>query len=216
MPDPNNVVDAPLMDSARGISRSIIGGPTPPLAATASYTPSASNGLILLGVVWAVCGSGLLYWAVTLIWSKAPGIAPSSATTGISPDQSALGLGLVGILGALGGYIRCLHTFTRCFSQRTSLLEWAISTFLTPLKSSLLALVAALLVVAGLINLTSKDADGNWMGIYALAALVGLFANEAVSKLEEVFKTLFGTTQKLENTNHRPAANGTEPPSPNV
>jgi hypothetical protein len=203
MADPNNVVDSP-----HPTPRTIIGWQDTPAADQPLASAPSLGLLIFLGVIWAIVGSAGLYLWVECLWDSAPGIA------GVGSVPASNGVEMVGLLGAVGGYIRCLHTFTRCFSQKQSLLEWAISTLLTPLKSCLLALVTSLLILAGLINLNKAGADANWIGIYAVSGLVGLFANEAVSKLEEVFKTLFGTTQKPQPNNHQTAANGTDPHTP--
>jgi hypothetical protein len=202
MNDPNNVVEMDkrtVNDGVPIVPKTITGNTNMTLQPAAPLPPPTKSFylLIVLAIIWAVGGSVALYLLVEARWNTAPG-------TGSSPVNSASeadGLGMVGILGAIGGYVRCLHTFTRCFSREETLEAWAVSTFLTPLKSCLLALIVALVVKAGLINATSSGNATNWLGIYAISALVGLFASEALSKLEEVFKTIFGATQKTQSPN---------------
>jgi hypothetical protein len=99
-------------------------------------------------------------------------------------------------MGALGGYIRCIHSFTSKLNDENNHVEWFINSMLTPLKGSALGMLVTLLLQVGIIiSSTAKDMDHiNWVGLYAISGMVGLFADEAITKLEAVFKTLFNNS----------------------
>jgi len=68
-----------------------------------------------------------------------------------------------------------------------------------PIVGALLAPIVYMLLRVGLLAPSSSATDGttisnlNLIGIYAFAALTGLFAKTATEKLGEVFSTLFQT-----------------------
>ena len=95
---------------------------------------------------------------------------------------------LVGALGALvGSSRRFLYFSTR--DELTKRDEW--SYLIRPLQGAALALVVYFTLRGGYLG---QDASSpvNPYGVAALSALVGLFTRHAVSKLTDVFDTLFG------------------------
>lgn len=95
---------------------------------------------------------------------------------------------LVGALGALvGSSLRFLHFATR--DELTKRDEW--SYFVRPMQGAALALIVYFTLRGGYLG-QDQNAPVNPFGVAALSALVGLFTRHAVSKLTDVFDTLFG------------------------
>ena len=95
---------------------------------------------------------------------------------------------MVGALGALvGGCRRFLYFSTR--DELTKRDEW--SYVIRPLQGAALALIVYFTLRGGYLG-QDQSAPVNPYGVAALSALVGLFTRHAVSKLTDVFDTLFG------------------------
>jgi hypothetical protein len=95
---------------------------------------------------------------------------------------------LVGAGAALVGVSWRFLRFAR-LQQLTKRDEWAYA--LRPLQGAVLALVVYFTLRGGLLG-QDQSAPVNPYGIAALAGLVGLFTRHAVSKLTDVFDTVFG------------------------
>jgi hypothetical protein len=132
--------------------------------------------------LWAVVSTATMLWLVTSIWDTVPGITTS-------PVAERDGIGLVCILGTIGGLIRWMH---RLFESQDKNL--GLDSFLWPLEGAALSLIVVLLLRAGVVSSAADQGKAvNWLGLYAIAGLTGLFAKEAVAKLAEVFTALLGT-----------------------
>lgn len=95
---------------------------------------------------------------------------------------------LIGALGALvGSSRRFLYFATR--DELTKRDEW--SYLIRPLQGAALALIVYFTLRGGYLG-QDQSAPVNPYGVAALSALVGLFTRHAVSKLTDVFDTLFG------------------------
>jgi hypothetical protein len=109
------------------------------------------------------------------------------------PKESA-GLSVVTALGGIGGFIRWMHQLSVSDNQSENRIAWLFVSLLTPLKGAALAIPAVLVFRAGIGGNGGQSV--NWIGLYAVAGLVGLFSPEAVRRLEAVFKSLFGEDEK--------------------
>lgn len=149
---------------------------------------------------WAVVPTSLLLWLITHVWDSAPGIIREQ---GGAPER--LGLGLIAMLGALGGYVRWMHWLSRSKWGAGDLEVWLLDSALTPLKGAALAVPFTLLLRAGIVNPGVSEGGGgvNWIGLYGIAALTGLFAPEAVEQLERVFRAMFGVEKRTEDVDER-------------
>jgi hypothetical protein len=107
----------------------------------------------------------------------------------IQPDVALIEMVmLVGALGALvGGCRRFIYFSTR--DELTRRDEW--SYLMRPLQGAALALIVYFTLRGGYLG-QDQAAPVNPYGVAALSALVGLFTRHAVSKLTDVFDTLFG------------------------
>ena len=95
---------------------------------------------------------------------------------------------MVGALGALvGGSRRFLYFATR--DELTQRDEW--SYVIRPMQGAALAVIVYFTLRGGYLG-QDQNAPVNPYGVAALSALVGLFTRHAVSKLTDVFDTVFG------------------------
>lgn len=144
---------------------------------------------ITLGVFcWASIPTGGLLWLVTSIWPQAPGIASNTQVL-----NEGKGIALVITLGAIGGYVRWMHYLRAMVYDPERIWQWLLDSALTPLMGAALALVFCITFRAGLTVQTSQGGANsvNWMGIYALAGIAGLFSPDAIKRLEVTFQALF-------------------------
>jgi hypothetical protein len=98
---------------------------------------------------------------------------------------------MVMIVGALGALVNACRRFLY-FATRDELTrrdEW--SYLIRPVQGAALALIVYFTLRGGYLG-QDQTSPVNPYGVAALSALVGLFTRHAVSKLTEVFDTLFG------------------------
>jgi hypothetical protein len=148
-----------------------------------------SRAKITLGVFcWAAIPAGGLLWLVTTIWPEAPGIASNAQIV-----NEGKGIALVITLGAIGGYVRWMHYLRTIVFDPEKIWQWMLESALTPLMGAALALVFCIAFRAGLTVQTASGGSNsvNWMGIYALAGVVGLFSPDAIERLGLTFQALF-------------------------
>ena len=132
--------------------------------------------------------------AATSIEKPAPAIPTTAllfgfAHTTFSPEVVLIAMVLmVGALGALVGVTRRFLYFAGR-EELTRRDEW--SYLMRPLHGAALALIVYFTLRGGYLG-QDQRAPVNPYGVAALSALVGLFTRHAVSKLTDVFDTLFG------------------------
>jgi len=106
-------------------------------------------------------------------------------------------LWMVLLMGALGGFVHLIGSLAGYVGNRKFRSHWTLFYLIMPLRGATLAPVVYLLLRVGV--LAPGGAAGpetqslNLVGVYAFAALTGLFAQKATDKLREVFETLFRT-----------------------
>lgn len=122
-------------------------------------------------------------------------VQPQDLLTGICGDDSEYKTGslllLLAIMGALGGLIHGISSFTTFVGNREFLMSWVWWYIFKPFLAALVALVVFLVFRAGfdLGNFSLGTAD--CLKAAAFAALIGLFAEQATIKLKDIFETLF-------------------------
>jgi hypothetical protein len=102
---------------------------------------------------------------------------------------------MAGALGALVGVTRRFLYFA-AREELTRRDEW--SYLMRPLQGAMLALIVYFTLRGGYLG-QDQTAPVNPYGVAALSALVGLFTRHAVSKLTDVFDTLFGKPREDAN-----------------
>jgi hypothetical protein len=147
--------------------------------------------------------TGVLILQLLVIW---PAVTAATPTTGdpkavqtplvfglahATFDPQVILIALVLMAGGLGALVgstrRFLYFATR--DELTKRDEW--SYLIRPLQGAALALIVYFTLRGGYLG-QDQNAAVNPYGVAALSALVGLFTRHAVSKLTDVFDTLFG------------------------
>lgn len=111
-------------------------------------------------------------------------------------------LSMVILLGALGGSLHMTGSFGKFVGNRQLLRSWVPYYFFIPFVGAILASIVYMLLRVGLLSPTGSAGDGsgladlNLIGLYAFAALSGMFAKTATEKLGEVFNTIFRANGK--------------------
>jgi len=167
---------------------SITPGPSPETASAATATPPAT--------------------------SKSPARSPAAGLTATAPhspsdenkeDKKELVgkvteqavLWMVILLGALGGFLYLASSMATYVGNRQLLRSWIVYYILIPFQGAALAPLIYLLLRVGVLNPANPTSSGrpmeslNLMGIYAFAALTGLFSKQAIEMLADVFATIF-------------------------
>jgi len=112
------------------------------------------------------------------------------------PTEQAV-LWMVILLGALGGFLHLASSMANYVGNRQLLRSWIVYYILIPFQGAALAPLVYLLLRVGVLNPANPGEGGpttqslNLIGIYAFAALTGLFSKQAIETLADVFATIF-------------------------
>ena len=112
------------------------------------------------------------------------------------PSTSVALLGLVAVAGVLGSLVHTMDSFALHVADGDFDKAWNWWYLIRPFVGAGLAVLTYLLVRGQLLGLNGSSTALNPYGIAGVAALAGLFSKQAVSKLAEVFDTLFAPTTK--------------------
>jgi hypothetical protein len=116
--------------------------------------------------------------------------------------------------GGLGGFVHALKSLTDFIGNRTAITSWSWWYVGRPFLGAALAFIMYSVLRGGF--LTGSPADVrvvNPFGVIAVAALVGMFADQATQKLAEVFDTLFKADDKRSGKLAAPVIDRLEPPT---
>lgn len=111
-------------------------------------------------------------------------------------------LSMVMLLGALGGSLHLVTSLVMYIGNGQLKRRWLPYYLSLPVAGAALAPIVYMLLRVGILtptgttNGTSGTSNLNLVGIYAFAALTGMFAKTATDKLSEVFSTLFRTGEQ--------------------
>ncbi|TFH47211.1 MAG: hypothetical protein E4G94_00650 [ANME-2 cluster archaeon] len=114
------------------------------------------------------------------------------------PDEIRL-LIIVALAGALGSLVHALRSFYKYVGNRELVWSWVAMYIMLPFVGSALALVFYFIMRGGFFSTDATVQQTSPFGFVALAALVGLFSEQAVGKLKEVAETLLIKTEKEKN-----------------
>lgn len=92
--------------------------------------------------------------------------------------------------GFLGALVYSLRSFFWYTGNRELKWSWLLMYLLVPIVGAMLAVIFYMLLRGGLFSPTTTVADTSPFGFAAIAALVGMFTNQASEKLRTVFETL--------------------------
>ena len=122
-------------------------------------------------------------------------VQPADVLTGTCGDDYeydvARFLLLLAIMGALGGLIHGISSFTTYVGNREFLASWVWWYIFKPFLAALVALVVFLVFRAGFGVGSFSLGAADCLKASAFAALIGLFAEQATIKLKDIFETLF-------------------------
>ncbi|HEX9942808.1 MAG TPA: hypothetical protein VGG03_12375 [Thermoanaerobaculia bacterium] len=107
-------------------------------------------------------------------------------------SRTATGLlALIAIMGALGGLVHGISSFTTYVGNRELLTSWIWWYIFKPFLGALVAVVVYLVFRAGLGGEDYALSSADCLKTSAFAALIGLFAEPATIKLKDIFDTIF-------------------------
>ncbi len=131
----------------------------------------------------------------------------------ISRDIDLILLVLLG--GALGSFLHSARSFADFVGNKRIVGSWAWWYLLHPFMGAIMALVFYAAVRGGFLAITGganvRASDLSPYGVTAIAALVGMFSNQATQKLADIFDVLFKPSSGKELKN---PLDGTTPATP--
>lgn len=168
-----------------------------------------SNLWVILMTLFGLFGTLLMLFLIYTNWTRATQPPPADQHTlpvANGPAQVVLPgplekdvLLMVMFMGALGGFIHLTGSISKFIGNRKFLRSWVVYYLLMPVEGAGLAVTVYLMVRVGVLNPASSNASAtqnlNWVGIYALAALAGLFSKQALELLADIFSTVFRRVQ---------------------
>lgn len=158
--------------------------------------PVKTPGIVAVWILLAGL-SALLVYLVVAFW---PQISTSgTATSGnisffgwsISAGVDERLFVIVPVTGAIGGILHALRSLYQYVGNRQLRRSWLLMYLSVPLVGALLALLFYIVLRGGLVTTQASSTDLNIYGFAAIAALVGLFSEQATVKLRNIFEALF-------------------------
>lgn len=98
---------------------------------------------------------------------------------------------LVALMGFLGNMIHIATSFTTFVGNGTFLRSWVLWYFVRPFTAAAMAIIIYFIIRAGFLSYGTGASGISLYGILSLAALAGLFTDNATLKLKEVFDVIF-------------------------
>jgi hypothetical protein len=154
---------------------------------------------ILLLATYLVVAVLLCIYALVLLWPT-PVPAGSSNENVPSPitiviwtvriyDEVRLLL-IVSFAGALGSLVHAIRSYYWYIGNRGLVLSWIAKYLMQPFAGTALAVVFYLVIRGGFFSPQAGFKETSPFGFAALAALVGMFSEQAVLKLKDVAETV--------------------------
>jgi hypothetical protein len=113
---------------------------------------------------------------------------------------------IVALAGALGGLVHTLRSFSMYVGTRYLRWSWIPFNLLLPVVGALGGTVFYLVFRGGLFSTSTAATDANPYGFAAVAALVGLFSEQAIEKLRHIAKEMFAEAPRYEPDHYKEAA----------
>jgi hypothetical protein len=177
-------------------------------------------------MTYIVLLSLFLLYLIVQLW-------PSSTTTTTSLTASPLTLFLwtfsianearllliVAIAGSLGSLLHGLRSVYWYFGNRELATSWYAKYLLQPLGGAIIGLLTYLLIRGGLLALQATTEETTPFAFAAISGLMGLFSEQAILKLKQVFEQLFtppekGKDQSKPTEEAKPEVEQTRKPKP--
>lgn len=103
---------------------------------------------------------------------------------------------IVMFAGALGGLVHAFRSFFWYAGCRRLVLSWTGFYITLPILGATMATVFYLVIRGGFFSPQSEISDTSPFGFAALAALIGMFTEQAAEKLKQITETIFATAPK--------------------
>jgi hypothetical protein len=124
----------------------------------------------------------------------------------LSPEQ--VFFVVVALAGALGGLVHTVRSFSMYVGTRHLQWSWIPFNLLLPVVGALGGTIFYLVFRGGLFASSSQAAAANPYGFAAVAALVGLFSEQAIEKLKQIAQEMFAEAPKFEPDHFDEEKNG--------
>jgi hypothetical protein len=159
---------------------------------------------VILTVVFGALSVVLIYAAVAM-WPVTTAAAVTGSQTGatlldreflfwkVSLDIDRSYFLIVVLGGAVGSMLYVMRSFARYVGTRKLVWSWVPKYLLMPVQGALLASITYIVLRAGLIT-GPVGTEGNPFGFASIAVLVGLFSEQAISKLKDAMETILTPT----------------------
>ena len=157
---------------------------------------------IILAAVYLILLSLFLIYGIIQLWSGDVGkdVTVSILFFAFPLKSEELRIMLITIFaGALGAQIHTLRSFYWYVGNRALVRSWIAMYGLLPFVGSILGLVFYLVIRGGFFSSQSINQETSPFGFAALAAIVGLFSEQAIKKLKEVAETMLAKGEKGED-----------------
>ncbi len=162
--------------------------------------------LVVVVVLYLALLSVLLVYALVQIWPNETTVTQGNTPPGpqqvtclfwtFSVSPGIRMILIVAIMGALGGLLHALRSAFWYAGHRELYWRWFPMYILLPFGGSILGLVFYLAIRGGFFSPNATIEQTSPYGFAALSALVGLFSQQAILKLKQVFETLLTKTPK--------------------
>jgi hypothetical protein len=152
-------------------------------------SPVGLPGILLIAVYHIFLSLFLLFGLVTFLSATAEGSELKILNFVFSTEANLVIV--VALSGALGGLVYSLRSFYKYVGNRKLIWSWFAMYILLPFVGTCMGLVFYLVVRAGFFSPEANVDQTSPFGFAALAALVGLFSEQAILKLKDVSETVF-------------------------
>lgn len=119
---------------------------------------------------------------------------------------------LVILAGALGSTVHAIRSLFWYIGNRELVRSWVPMYVLLPLNGATVALVFHLIVLGGFVS--NLQGTSTWLSLVGVAAMVGLFSQQASLKLRDIANALFTQPAPGQNANPQTTANIPNKPAP--
>ena len=142
---------------------------------------------ILLTFCWLIGSSCWILYYLGDVWDNIPNL--SNSPTDFKEREA---MKILALLGALGGCLHGIQSFLLYVGNRNLCRSWLLYYLAAPIKGAVLAVIVTLVLRWGIVSQAgnANPVNLNWLGLYALAALSGMFANQAIEKLADIFNNV--------------------------
>jgi hypothetical protein len=152
-------------------------------------SPVGLPGIILIAFYHILLSLFLLFGLVTFLSATAEG-SDLKILNFVFTKEANLVI-VVALSGALGGLVYSLRSFYKYVGNRKLIWSWFAMYILLPFVGTCMGLVFYLVIRAGFFSPEANVDQTSPFGFAALAALVGLFSEQAILKLKDVSETVF-------------------------